>query len=275
MGVITNLISMGQAKKYQDQQNQVRAFDLASKSDDPQLRQWGIQSLVDLGEKNAPNPEVKKQIPVLGQFAHMLSGLKNLNPVPGAPKPAEGPAPRYDPARAEIDRTKRADEETRVAAARDKTIKEQDADIEQSRQIAVEKARLDIDDLIDKRRTERGDAEQNKLRDDARKRLEGIKNILTPDEYRRVLTQIETGVALPRELATNASQTREDALEAKAQKLGKPVDQLTPQEREDAQNDAAGSHAAAIAGAKPKPATETSRLSDAYRAGRLAAGRGE
>lgn len=262
MGVITNLISMNQAKKYRDQQLQVQSFDLASKSDDPQLRQWGIQNLVDLGTKNAPNPEVKKQIPVLGQFAHLLSGLKTLNPSPSAPKAPEGPAPKYDPARAEIDRTKQAD----IEQKRKQVAEQQQSDITQAREIAVEKAKLDIDDLRDKAKFARDEAEADKLRDGARKRLEGIKNILASDEYRRMLGQIETGIALPRELATNASQTREDALAAYAQKLGKTVDQLTPQEREDAQNEAAGAHAAAIAGAKPKPATETSRLADAYRA---------
>ncbi len=118
MGVITDLIRTGQAKKQRDQDNQLRAFELAAKSDDPQLSQWGISSLTDLGQKHAPNPEVKKHIPILGQLAGMM---KQMNPVPKAPEPSQGPAPKYDPQRAAQEKMRQAT----LQAERDSLINKQ------------------------------------------------------------------------------------------------------------------------------------------------------
>lgn len=183
MGVITNLIRTGMEKKQQDQYNQMQAFTLASKSDDPQLRQWGIQSLVDMGKKTVMDPEQKKHLPVIGHIAQVLGAL---NPMPKAATAPEGPAPVYSPERAKAERANRAEEETQLALKRSKLMKEQENDLALAQTKAVEKAKLDIDDLVYAKR--RGEAKQ---------RLEGIKNLLSPDEYKRILVNIDTDVTLP------------------------------------------------------------------------------
>lgn len=187
MGVITNLIRTGMEKKARDQENQVRAFEMASKSEDPQLRQWGIQSLVDFGQKTVQNPEQKKHLPVLGQIATLMGNLGSaMNPVPKQPKLPHGAAPAFSEDRATQDRQKRAQEETQLALQRDKLLKQQEADIALTRTKAIEMAKLDIDDLVEAKR-----------HDLAKRRLEGIKNLLPPDQYTHILAQIETGVSLP------------------------------------------------------------------------------
>ena len=103
MGVITSLIRANREKKAMDEEHQLKAFTLASQSDDPALKQWGIRSITDLGEKNAPNPEVKKHIPILGKIAGLMG---QMNPMPGAGKPTQGAAPKYDPARADAEKSR-------------------------------------------------------------------------------------------------------------------------------------------------------------------------
>ena len=106
MGVITSLIRANREKKAMDEEHQLRAFTLASQSDDPALKQWGIRSITELGEKNAPNPEVKKHIPVLGKIAGLMG---QMNPVPKAPKPIGGPAPEYSQERADAEKSRQTE----------------------------------------------------------------------------------------------------------------------------------------------------------------------
>src|ERR1035437_4903122 len=105
MGVITNLIRADREEKAADVEHQLKAFALGSQSDDAKLREWGISSITDLGVKNAPNPEVKKHIPILGKIAGLMG---QMNPMPGAPKPTQGAAPKYDQGRADQEATRKA-----------------------------------------------------------------------------------------------------------------------------------------------------------------------
>jgi hypothetical protein len=142
MGVITNLIRANREKKAQDEEHQLRAFTLATQSDDPALKQWGIQSITSLGEKNAPNPEVKKHIPVLGKIASLMG---QMNPMPSAPKPPAGPAPKYDQGRADQEALRKATvEESKQAAIAKHVAKHEKAvaDIQQRNKWAAEEAQV-------------------------------------------------------------------------------------------------------------------------------------
>jgi len=160
MGVITNLIRMGQEKKARDQENQMRAFELASHSDDPQLAQWGIKSLVDMGQKSATDPETKKHLPVIGQMATLLHGLKALNPVPGAPKLPDGKAPAYSPERAQAEQTRQAGVKQGQDVARQTALEEARNKIELKQQQALaeqqERQRLLHEENERQRRTKEG-----------------------------------------------------------------------------------------------------------------------
>ena len=101
-GIIGNLIQANQEKKSRDLANQANTYAMIYKMPDEQLyaaghdpqqmHNWALENLMHLGEKNV-DKEHKQKIPVLGTMLSVLGGLRNLNPVPGAPKPYAGKAP--------------------------------------------------------------------------------------------------------------------------------------------------------------------------------------
>jgi hypothetical protein len=101
-GIIGNLIQSNQNKKAQDLANQANTYAMiykmpdeqlyAANHDPQQMHAWALENLMHLGEKNV-DKEHKQKIPVLGTMLSVLGGLRNLNPVPGAPKPYAGKAP--------------------------------------------------------------------------------------------------------------------------------------------------------------------------------------
>ena len=262
MGVITSLIRANREKKAMDEEHQLRAFTLASQSEDPALKQWGIRSITDLGEKNAPNPEVKKHIPILGKIAGLMG---QMNPMPGAGKPTQGAAPQYDQGRVDQEATRKAmADESRQAAVAGQAEKDMVVVREQQQKnkwMDEERQVGHLDSMVASGQMSRDDADAQILAIRAPQAAGGIKepqqevHVKLPGVekpailYRRrdgklytlagKLYTLPEGAELIDKPAvdkppTVAEENRKENQAAYAQMVGRPPEALTPKEQQDA-----------------------------------------
>lgn len=209
MGLVTTLIGNYSRSKMEEQaqksaeiQQRIQADTALIKSDAPDdAKQFAQADITRLLYQHG-GPEGRKHAPTIGTILGTLAGT--MGEMAGRARPQQAPPPPPGP----VPRSWKTEEE--LAAERKRLGQEETATLV-DRTKAIETAKAEIDEAL---------AEGNRVK--ARARAMSLRNILQPEEFRRMLVEIDTGVKLPAGRAVSQTEEfNEHALREKAREVGK------------------------------------------------------